>query len=285
MADTAFQTQYRQEFILGFEQMATVTRDTVTTEFVIKGNQAVFLTADSGGATAVTRGVNGLIPARPDNLTQNTAVLLEWHDLVRKTAFNIFASQGDQRRIMQVTTMGVINRKIDDDILAALALATNTTGTATTGSLALVMKAKTILGNNQVPMGNNIFAVISPAFEAYLMMTKEFANALYVNAKPFEKTATDGTNYDAFTRFTWAGVNFIVHPRVTGVGTSNETCIMYHRAAIGHAVDKQSIESPVGYFEEQAYSWARCSIYMGSKLLQNKGVCLIPHDGSAFVSS
>lgn len=186
---------------------------------------------------------------------------------------------------MQVTTMGVLNRKIDDDIIAALATATNTTGTATTGSLALIMKAYTILGLNQVPLGNNIFAIISPAFYAYLMQTKEFANVQYIDAKPFEKTRTDGTNYDAYIRFFWAGINFMVHPRVTGIGTNNETCFMYHRAAIGHAVDTAGLESPIGYFEEQQYSWARCSVFMGSKLLQAKGVVIMPHDGSQLVTS
>ena len=117
MADTAYQIQYRQEFIAGFEQRQSLVRNTVTTEAVIKGNQATFLVADSGDATAVTRGVNGLIPARADNLNQYTATLQEWHDLVRRTNFNIFASQGDGRRIMQDTTMAVLNRKIDSDII------------------------------------------------------------------------------------------------------------------------------------------------------------------------
>src|SRR6185437_11478669 len=154
VADTAFQIQYRQEFIAGFEQHKSLLSQTVTNEAVIKGNQAVFLVADSGGATAVTRGVNGLIPARADNLTQDTATLTEWHDLVRKTRFNIFASQGDQRRVMQMTSMGVVNRKIDTDIIAMLdSGVTNQAGaTAATGSLAMVMRAKTILGNNQVPL-------------------------------------------------------------------------------------------------------------------------------------
>jgi hypothetical protein len=62
--DSAYQTQYRQEFVTGFEQHQSLLRDTVTTEAEIKGNVAVFLVADSGGAAAVTRGINGLIPAR-----------------------------------------------------------------------------------------------------------------------------------------------------------------------------------------------------------------------------
>lgn len=285
MSDTAFQVQYRQEFVQGFEQHKSLLAQCCTNEAVIKGNQATFLVADSNGATAVTRGVNGLIPARGDNLNQKTATLAEWHDLVRKTRFNIFASQGDQRRIMQMTSMGVINRKIDSDIISELDNSvTNQAGaTAVTGSLALVMRAKTILGNNKVPLGNNIFGVISPAFEAYLMQTKEFGNADYTGTKlPF----VNPPDYDdAPTTFRWAGVTWIVHPGLTGAGTSSEQCYMFHRASMGHAVDTAGIQSPVGYNEEQDFSWARCSIFMGSKMLQTSGVVQMLHDGSAYVAT
>ncbi len=279
MTDSAFQIQYRDEFIAGFEDMQSRLRSTVVTESVIKGNQATFLVADSGSAEAVTRGTNGFIPGRADNNTQLTATLAEWHDLVRKTNFNIFASQGNQKRLMQETTMGVINRKIDSDILAALADTTVNTGAATTASLSLVVKAKVILGNNFVPTEeeDNMFGVISNAFDGYLMQVKEYASADYVDIKPFVGPTRK------FRR--WAGVNWIVHPRVTGAGTNSESCYLYHRNAIGHAVDKSGIESPVGYNEEQAYSYARCTAHMGSKLLQTNGVVKILHDGSAYVAA
>ena len=112
MAETAFTTLYRTEFIKGFEQRQSLLRDTVTTEAMVNGNAAVFLVADSGSATAQTRGVNGLIAARADNLTQSTATLVESNDLVRKTNFNITASQGNQREIMQMTSMGVMRADI-----------------------------------------------------------------------------------------------------------------------------------------------------------------------------
>lgn len=273
MADTAFQTQYRQEFIAGFEQTESLVRKLVTTEAVIKGNQATFLIADSGGAEAQTRGVNGLIPARADELEQLTATLVEWHDLVRKTNFNVFASQGNQREIMQKTTMGVINRKIDQDVIAELNTATQDTGAAATASLSLAMYAKTVLGNNEVPRDGRLNALITPAFEAYLMQTDEFSSADYVNDKPF--TAD-------MPMFRWAGVNWVVHPNLPGKGTNAEKCFMFHQTAIGHAVNKKDMESKVGYDEEQAYSWARCSIDMGAKLLQNSGVVVINHNGSAY---
>jgi hypothetical protein len=279
MAETAFQTQYRDEFIAGFEDMRSRLSSTVITEAVIKGNTATFLVADSGSATAVTRGVNGLIPARADNLTQTSATLAEWHDLVRKTNFNIFASQGNQRRIMQQTTMGVVNRKIDDDIIAQLDTATVDTGAAATASLNLVVKAKVILGNAFVPTEeeDNMFAAVTPAFNGYLMQIPEYASADYVEVKPFSGPTRK------FRR--WAGLNWIEHPRLTGVGTAAEKCYMYHRNAVGHAVDTAGMDSPVGYDEEQAYSWARVSVHMGSAKLQNTGIVQMLHDGSAYVGS
>lgn len=282
MADTAFQTQYRQEFIAGFEQGQSLLRTSCVTETMAEpngGSAVVFLVADSGSATAVTRGTNGMIPARADNLTQNTCTLAEWHDLVRKTRWNIFASQGRQRAIMQQTTMKVINRKMDDDIIAQLDTATNDTGASQTANLNLVMKARTILGVNFVPLEeiDNLFALVSPAFIGYLMQVKEFANADYVEVKPFAGPSR--------TYRRWAGFNWIEHPRLTGVNTVSEKCYFFHRNAIGHAVDQSTIQSPIGYDEEQDYSWARATAFMGSKLLQNSGIVQVLHDGSAFVAT
>ena len=283
MADTAFQREYRQSFIHGFEDMQSRLRSTVTTHSQIKGNEAIFLVATSGSATAVTRGVNGLIAARADSLTQNTCTLAEWHDLVRKTGFNIFASQSDQKKIMQETAMTVINRKIDDDIIAQLDTFTNDTGTAQKASLDMVAYAKVVLGNNFVDTSDedNMFAVISPAFNAYLMQIKEYASADYVENKPFVGASRK------FRR--WFGVNWVEHPRLTGsIGagstSSSEQCFMYHRNSIGHAVDKDGLQTPVGYDEEQDYSYARVSGYFGSKLLQNAGGVMMKHDGSAYAA-
>jgi len=275
MADSAFQTQYRQEFIAGFEQRQSLLRNTVTTETEIKGNSAVFLVADSGSANAVTRGLNGLIPGRADNLTQNTCALQEWHDKPIRTGFNIFASQGDGRRIMQETSMAVVNRKIDQDIITQLNTATQDTGAAQTATLSLAMYGVTILGNNSVPLDGNVSGLITPAFYAYLMQLKEFASVDYVTNKPFEGN---------LTMFRWAGVNWIVHPNLPGKGTSAEKCFLYHKDAIGHAINTGGISTTVGYDDEDDYSFCRTSVFMGSKLLQNSGVVVLNHDGSAYAA-
>lgn len=282
MATSAPVIQYREEFIAAFEQRQSLLREMVTTEAEIKGNQAVFLVAGSGGATATTRGVNGLIPARHDSLTQLTATLVEWHDLARKTGFNIFQSQGNQRAIMQMTTMSVLNRRIDQDIIAELANTTVHTGAYVTASLALVAKTKTILGNAGVPWDGNLYAVITPAFEAYLMQLKEFSSREYINRGPIE--GADLAWRDRPQMFRWMDVNWTVHPNLSGVGTASEKCYMFHKTAIGHAINVNGLDIAAGVDEEQNYSWARASGFLGSKLLQGTGVVEMRHDGSAYVA-
>lgn len=281
MADTAFQTQYRQEFIDGFEQRSSLLKDTVTTEAVIKGNTAVFLVADSGSAVAQTRGVNGRIPARADNETQNSCVLQEWHDLVRKTAFNIFASQGDQRRMMQMTSMGVVNRKIDSLITTALNTGTVTIGAASTvPTVSTVMNGLVKLGNASVPWDSNITLLAQPSFLAYMMQTPEFTNAQYVDLRPF--AGSDPNWRDKPQAYKWLSMLVIAHPGLPGVGTSSEINFMYHKAAIGCAANVSGMDSEVGYDAEQKYSWARTSMDMGAKVLQNAGIVVITADGSVY---
>ncbi len=136
-----------------------------------------------------------------------------------------------------------------------------------------MLKAKTILGNAEVPFDNNISAVITPAFHANLMKIDEFANADFVNNKPFTSDQQ---------MFRWMGVNWIVHPNVSGKGTSSEQCFMYHASGIGHACNIEDMQSEYGFNSEQQYSWARTSIFMGAKLLQNAGVVAMAHDGSTY---
>ena len=281
MADTAFQTQYRQEFITGFEQHQSLLRETVTTEAVIKGNTAVFLVADSGSATAVTRGVNGLIPARSDSMTQNSCTLGEWHDLVRKDGFNVFASQGNQRAIMQMTSMGVLNRKIDDQIITELNTGTVTIG-ATGGNynVSLFQNGRVKLSNASVPWDSNITLLCQPAFLAYLEQAPEFSNAQYVNLRPY---AGDTPSWrDQPMAYRWRNCLIVEHPNLPGKGTTSEKSFLYHKTAVGHAMDTAGLQSPVGYHQEQDYSWARASGFQGALLLQNTGVVVITADGSAY---
>jgi hypothetical protein len=275
MAVQAAQTQYRQEFIAAFEEGQSWLRSTVTTEAVVKGNTATFLVSGTGGANAVTRGQSGLIPARTPSNTQLSATLVEWHDLQQLTDFDIFASQADQRRIMQMGSVKVLNRKIDADIIAELDTATIDTGGAATASVALVAKALAYLGNQEVPITDteNMFGVITPSFWAFMMQSDEMANGQWVDVKPYAGPIR--------RMYRWFGVNWIVHPNLTGVATSSEKCYVYHKDAVGHAFDTRGLNTAIGHNDEHHYDYVRCSGYFGSKKLQNTGIVQIIHDGSS----
>ena len=276
MAESAPQTQYRQELVAAFEEGMSWLRQTTVTESVIKGNQAIFLVAGSGGASAVTRGINGLIPARADDMTQNTCSLVEWHDLVRKTRFNIFQSQGDQRRLMQDTTRKVLNRRLDADVVAQLDTATTTLGATTTFSLHVAAKALTTLGEAEVPVEeeDKMWAVATPAVRGYIMQMPEATKIDYVEMKML--------NGPARRVMRWCGFNWVFFPNLTGVGTASEKCYFYHRDSIGSAFDSgEGLNTAIGYDDEQDYSFARASSFTGAKLLQQSGIVQFLHDASA----
>lgn len=284
MSEAAFKTHYRETAIDGFEIMASLLRETVTYEAVINGNTATFLVADSGGATATNRGLNGDIVYRADDNEQLSATLYNWNDGVEKNNFNIFASQGNQIQIMQRTTMGTINRKIDLDIITQLDTATiksNATGIKAT--VKQIMHAQTLLTNAAVPWDSNVTLLCTAAMLSYLKMAPEFSKATYVDVKPF---AAGQPNWrDKPPAYRWDNMLVIVHPNLTGVATSSEKCYLYHKNAIGHACDVKNMDVAIGYEEKHARSWARVGINMGSKKLQNSGIIQMLHDGSEFVAA
>lgn len=283
MASTAYQTQYLQEFIAGFEKRQSLARRAVTTAAEINGNEAVFLVADSGGATAVTRGVNGDIPTRPDNLNQYTATLQEWHDVPERTNFNLFASQGDGRRIMQQTSMGVINRKIDSDIHTALSAATVTASTVNSSAALFLASVNSMIitlleaNTDEENEGtDNLFAFVTPAFMLNLQSLDQFSSADYVRANGYE-------NVSRQRAANWNGVNWIRDTGCSGMAGATATCYMFAKTAIGHACDMERVSTHVGYDEKNDKSWARCTTYMGSKLLQNSGIIKITHDDTDLI--
>jgi hypothetical protein len=279
MADPTFVTQYRNEQIATFEQRYSILRATCVQEAVAKGNSAVFQVSGSGSASAVERGVNGLIPYFTTDNTQSTATLVEAHAPFQRTSFNIFATQGDMKKVMHDEAIGTLNRHIDQKVIDQLDTATNDTGTTQAASMDMIMKSQVILGNNNVPIEeeDNMFAVITPAFRAYMLQTTEFASGDYVDVKPLVGPVRK--------MWRWAGINWMLHTGLTGAATSTEKCYMYHKRCIGHAANSKEMQVIVGYNEEQDYTYARATLYHNAKLLQNSGIVQMKHDGSAYAAA
>jgi len=278
VADPTFVVQYREEQIATFEQRYSAMRVACVQEAVIKGGSAVFQVSGSGSATAVTRGSNGQIPYQTTDNTQNTCTLVEAHAPFERTSFNIFATQGDQKKQLQVEAVGTLNRDIDDRIVAQLDTATQDTGGAQTGNLNVVQHAQVILGNNDVDVTeeDNMWAIVTPAFMGYLRQIPEFASKDYVTIQPLMGPPRKMQR--------WAGFNWITSTRLTGKGTASEKCYFLHQNAMGHAANSTEMDVKVGYDEKQDSSWSRATLYHNAKLLQNSGIVQVLHDGSAFAA-
>lgn len=277
MSQSAPQAKYRAEAIAGFEKGMSVLSKTVTTEANIEGASATFLVADTGGAVATQRGLNGKIPGRAENLNQYTATLQEYHDKPQRTRFNLYTSQGDGRRIMQEGTRKVMNRTMDNIIRAELSTTANVvdSGTASTFSMTIAQTLNTILGNANVD--GDIFAAITPAVYGYMIGLDQFTSRDYIDDPKFKGVGLNKA-------FNWYGINWVVDTAAEGVGTSSAKCFVYSKNAIGCAVDSQNMQVLSGYNEEDDFSWARSSLFMGAKLLQGSGVWQFNHNDSALSS-
>lgn len=279
MTVQAAKAMYRDELVAAYEQQKSLLASATTAESMGEGLTMTWLVAGSGGQTAVTRGQSGQIPYYTPSNTQKTATLVEKHAPFELTGFDIFASQGNQRLVLQNASMNVIRRDQDLVILTELANATQDFGGGTL-DLATVAFAKAVLGQNYVDTSNpdDMFCIISPAAEAYLTQTTEFASSDYREISPLEGGV-------ARSYRNWMGLNWIVSPLVSGVGTASEVLYMYHREALGYAANMGAEDIDIGYDAKQATSWSRASIYHAAKILQNTGIVKIAHDGSAAVTT
>lgn len=280
MAVQAAITQFKKEFVLAYEQRKTLLAGATTKEVMANGLVVTWLISGAGSQQAVTRGQNGDIPYGNPTNTQVSATLVEQHAAESLTGFDVFASQGNQAQLLSTNVMAIIRRAQDQMILTEMANFTQDYPVSGTLTVEMISGSKAILGNAHVPIGeeDNMFAVISPAAQAYLEQTTEFTNSLYVDVKPL--TGGIATKYRR-----WMGTNWIVADVLNGAGTSAEIMYLYHRSALGYAINVGEDKVDADYDRQQQRSWALSTVYHAAKILQNTGGIKITHDGSAYVAT
>lgn len=278
----AAQVLYRDQYIAAFERRESVLRPAVTTDTESRGSAVYFLIAGSGNRQAVTRGSNGLIPPSDDSQAQVPITFAEAHDLNEKTNFDIFKAQGNQLQLMRENGIGVINRKIDAVIIAALESGTVSLGAVGAMSKTVANRLVTVLRNafaGEADSGN-LYALVSPACWAYLTDITSFANSQY--SRTGGKVDQGIPMIGNWTY--WMGMNWSEHSGLTGMGTATATCLAWHKAAVGHAIASGTIDAAIGRDEKQDTSWARHSVYHGASKLQNSGIVKWTHDDSGLSS-
>ncbi len=275
--NTVLQTLYAREFVDAFEQKQSWLRGLVMTEGEVKGNQFVWPLKQTA-PEAQERAANGLIPVQPDNQSSVTGILKEYHYLTQKTNFNIYSSSVDQRKWMQEDSIRGVNKKCDSLIIAELATATNNSGAGAAIGAGNAANSVAFLYDQWVPNDGEVYGLLTAKAWAQLMRVKEFTSGDWIGWDTAEFPFLKGVRAKE-----WLGVKWLMYPNLPGKGTANAKCFIWHKNAIGHAINNGEMSTKVGYDEEQDYSWARTSSYQGSKLLRNEGVYVFNHDDTAAI--
>ena len=279
MAYQITQQQYRDEWVVTFQRGETYLRYGTTPEMMINGNQALF--PIQGTATGVTgRGVNGLIPSDNPTDTQVTIPLVERHRKETQTGFNIFTAHGNLREAMQNRGALALAREVDDEIIAnALESATNqfNGGTAITLTYGRVQDIMSDLLENNVYAMDMVTFVWTPKAWARLLTFDQFISSDYVEDNFLLGGATQRPRM-------WNGAMHMVHTGLPGAGTATANCYAFGKAAVGYAMNTEGIDVAIGYDREDDYSFARHTVFHGSRLLQQSGIIEIVHDDTAAIS-
>jgi hypothetical protein len=272
MADnTVTPTLYATEWTAIYEQKKSLLRGTVTTKGEVKGSSFVFI-IESAADIAVERGPDGLIPSADDTQASTSVTLKEYHHKAVKTNFNIYSSSVDQRGSMQRRGVVSINNKTDQLIIDELETTGYNTGAAAAASLAMLLLACTTLDANFVPDDGERYGLLTPMAWAQMMKVNQFASADWVPDQPFMK-------YKEWRL--WNGVKWVKHANLPGKGTAAAKCFVYHKSALGHALNQGEMQTKMGVNEEHDYSWARTSAYQAAKMIQDEGAVLMTHNDTS----
>lgn len=262
---------YAKETVGIYQQEQSYLRGTVLTKGNLKGaNQFVFHVSPTISG-AVTRGINGVIPEQTDDQTAVTCTMAEYHSLRVKNNFNIYSSSPDQREIMQKTSIYDVNYTTDQLILTQFA----TTGysvAAAAASIAWLLGGLEKLWANRVPNDGRIWVALTSKAWAQAMKVTQFASSDFVDDRPFMK----GVSIKR-----WMNCKFFLHTELPGKTTASASCFAWHEDAVGHCINMGEMQVETGRDGKQDQSWARCSAYQGSIMIQDEGVVKMLHDDTA----
>lgn len=267
-------TQYKNEWITLFQRGETYLKDTVMRETILAGHSSATFAFAGVSSDMTERGVNGLIPAANATDTQINVPLKEKHFLEKETDFNVFTSQGEGlRKAMQMRARTSAAREIDNEIVRALTAASNVynSGTAVTLTHGKIVDIISELRENDVH-GMVTFVHSVKSF-ARLKTLQQFTSVDYVDQKPLMG--------DDERPVMFAGARHVQFNGLVGKGGATAALYVYAKDAVGHALANESTDVKSGFDDEQAYSWARSTIYHGAKILQQAGVLKVVHDDTA----
>jgi len=234
---TSFVQEYMTDLHHVFQREGSMLKDTVFLKDGIVGSTAHFQKLGTG--TATTKSRHGEIT--PMNVTHTApSVALadfyagEWSDSLDEAKVNI-----DVRLAYAKSGAMALGRKVDEQITTVLDSTTQSTVTLAVTSAAAIqaglISMVEALDANSVPNDGQRYGVLTPRAYAQAMVVESFASSDYVGANglPF------GEGIPGHRKLRdWLGVKWGMLPSLPGQGTSTAKCFVYHKNAVGYAIQK-----------------------------------------------
>lgn len=261
--DAAFIKHFEADVHTAYQQQGSKLQSTVRSKNGIQGASTTFQII--GKAVAGTKTRNGQVPTTGVSHAPVECSLVDYYSGQWVDSLDELKIGHDERKVMAQVGAYALGRKTDELIINALKKATQTVGTATEGlTKDRILKAFTLLNNNDVPDDGERYGLLSPEAWNQLMNIEEFSNANYVGeAYPF-LTGSETRK--------WMGIVWMMH---TGLPESTDgashDCFIYHKSAIGHA-SGQDIKTDITWHGDYAANFVNNMMSQGACLIDPKGV-------------
>jgi len=237
---TSFVTEYEAKVHEVFQRQGSYLKDAVRVKDNVVGSTAIFQKIGTG--TATTKARHGVITPMNQSHTAPSVTLQDfyagdWVDKLDEAKINI----NERDAIARGGAMS-LGRKVDDQITAVLTTTSQTTVTLVVTSAAAILASAVEFAeaawNNDVPNDGQVFAVVTPRYWSQLMIVQQFSDSDYVGSDgaPFKAGPAIGRGKWK----DWMGVKWKMQTGLTGAGTANAECYLWHKDAIGYAVGKSA---------------------------------------------
>lgn len=256
-----FINEYEPMVHMAYQQKSSRLRGTVRTKTNVNAESVYFPKAGVG--TAVKKARHGKI--QPMSIDHDKVRCFieayyagDWIDEADMVRTNI-----NERQVIAETAAAALGRNTDDLIItAALGTTQEITEAGSDGlTKAKFLDALKTFGDNENFEGD-ITCVVGPQQWNDLLNITEFANAYYIDSKPFPNMPYKQAN--------WLGVNFIMSNRLP-VASGKRTILLYNKTAIGHAMNSD-ITTMAQFNAERDSYWVVSKNMEGACLIDEAGV-------------
>lgn len=257
----SFVRQYEKDVHEAFQRRGSFLLQTVRRKSGVKGTSTTFQKVGKGVATTKAR--HGTIT--PMNQSHEAILCTmedfyagDWVDKLDEAKVN-----HDERMVIANGGAWALGRKADEQIIGQASTTTNAVGTYATGvTRSLLLGAAEALDDNDVPNDGQRWGLMTPRQWAIAMTIQEFADGDFVADQPFMKGANPRT---------WLGIHWMVHTGLTGKGTAQADCLVYHKTALGHGSGAE-ITADITWHGDRAAHFVNHFMSGGACLIDAEGV-------------